>query len=191
MKCENCGDNEANVRYTQIVNGIKKEMHLCESCARELGIGTDLNFNMSMDIPSFFGEIFDEYNNLSLLPNFGKIKEEKCNTCGMTYDEFSRIGKFGCQSCYDIFSDRLDPILKGIQGNNRHVGRKARTIDSNIIKKMQEKKEEIKEEIKEKVKENDKTTELKNQLKKAIKEERYEDAAKLRDKINSIENKEK
>ena len=26
MLCQNCGKNEANVRYTQIVNGTKKEM---------------------------------------------------------------------------------------------------------------------------------------------------------------------
>ena len=39
MLCENCGENEANVRYTQIVNGVKKEMHLCDKCSKELGIG--------------------------------------------------------------------------------------------------------------------------------------------------------
>ena len=181
MKCENCGNNEANVKYTQIINGVKKEMHLCEQCSRELGIGTDLNFNMNIDIPSFFGEIFNEYNSLNLLPNFGDIKEEKCNKCGMTYNEFANIGRFGCQSCYDIFSYRLDPILKSIQGNNRHVGRKARTIDSNIVKNMEEQKANKSE--------NDQISQLKNRLKIAIREERYEDAAKLRDEINSLENK--
>ena len=187
MRCENCGNNEANVKYTEIINGVKKEMHLCEECAKELGIGRDLSFNMNMDIPSFFGEIFNEYNSLNLLPSFGSLKEEKCNGCGMTYDEFSSTGKFGCQSCYDIFSYRLDPILKSIQGNNRHVGRKARTIDSSIVKKMEEKKEELKTKPKEKVKEMDKLSKLKEDLKKAVKEERYEDAAKLRDEINSLE----
>ena len=29
MLCQNCGKNEANVRYTQIVNGVKKEMIFC------------------------------------------------------------------------------------------------------------------------------------------------------------------
>ena len=32
MVCQNCGKNEANVKYTQIVNGVKKEMVLCEEC---------------------------------------------------------------------------------------------------------------------------------------------------------------
>ena len=30
MLCENCGKHEANVKYTQIINGVKKEMLLCE-----------------------------------------------------------------------------------------------------------------------------------------------------------------
>ena len=47
MLCQNCGENEANVRYTQIVNGVKKEMVLCEKCSKELGIG---NLNLSMPI---------------------------------------------------------------------------------------------------------------------------------------------
>ena len=36
MKCENCGKNEANVKYTQIINGEKKQMFLCEDCHNKL-----------------------------------------------------------------------------------------------------------------------------------------------------------
>ena len=38
MKCQNCGKNNANVKYTQIINGEKKEFILCEECAEKLGI---------------------------------------------------------------------------------------------------------------------------------------------------------
>ena len=41
MLCQNCGNNEANVRYTQIVNGVKKEMNLCSECAEKMGINQD------------------------------------------------------------------------------------------------------------------------------------------------------
>lgn len=187
MRCENCGNNEANVRYTQIINGVKKEMHLCEECSRELGIGTSLGFDMNIDIPSFFGGFFDEYNTLNLLPTFGNVRHEQCRACGMTYDEFSRTGKFGCISCYDTFSDRLDPILKSIQGNNRHIGRKAKRNASNAFENLDKEKDKSKKETKE----NDKISELKNKLKLAINDERYEDAAKLRDEINELEKKEK
>lgn len=186
MKCENCGNNEANVKYTEIINGRKTEMHLCEKCSRKLGISSNLDFNMNMDIPSFFGEIFNEYNSLNLMPNFGTLIEEKCNKCGMTYSKFSNIGKFGCQNCYDVFSDRLDPILKSIQGNNRHVGRKAKSLDSEPTEniKFGSNKVSNKKEIEEK----SYIQKLKEDLKKAVKEERYEDAAKLRDEINKLDN---
>ena len=38
MKCENCGKNEANVKYTQIINGEKKQMFLCEECSKKLEV---------------------------------------------------------------------------------------------------------------------------------------------------------
>ena len=47
MVCQNCGKNEANVKYTQIVNGVKKEMVLCEECAEKMGIS---NFKVNMPI---------------------------------------------------------------------------------------------------------------------------------------------
>ena len=40
MLCQNCGKNEVNFRYTQIVNGVKKEMALCDKCAKKLGLYT-------------------------------------------------------------------------------------------------------------------------------------------------------
>ena len=180
MKCKNCGKKEANVRYKQIINGVKKEMNLCEDCARELGIGRDLNFNMSMNLPSFLGGFFDDYNMDSFMPTIGSLRQENCKTCGTTYNEFVNTGLFGCMDCYDMFADRLDPILKNIYGSNRHVGRKSKKLDKSIVKNMEEKKKELEEKKNEG---KDKVEILQEKLKQAIKEERYEDAAKLRDEI--------
>ena len=38
MLCQNCGKNEANIKYTQVINGVKKEIALCEDCAKKLGL---------------------------------------------------------------------------------------------------------------------------------------------------------
>ena len=59
MKCQNCGENDANVKYTQIINGIRKQMNLCDECAKELGIG-DIEFNMP-SFSDFFDDMFDIY----------------------------------------------------------------------------------------------------------------------------------
>lgn len=184
MKCQNCGKNEANVRYTQIVNGNKIEMNLCENCARELGIDRSLHFDMAMDIPSFFGNFFHEYDDFNLLPSFQTKVQESCDHCGMTYNDFVNTGRLGCIHCYDIFSDRLDPILKNIQGSNRHIGRKGKVLDSSIVENMEKQKEKVEKQNKE----VNKIETLKRELKQAIKEEKYEDAAKLRDEINGLEN---
>lgn len=37
MKCEHCGKNEATFHFKSNINGTVKEVHLCESCAAELG----------------------------------------------------------------------------------------------------------------------------------------------------------
>lgn len=179
MKCQNCGNNEANVKYTEIINGQKKQYILCEECAEKLGINQKLNFNMKVDLGNFFGGFFDDYNSEpNLLNSFNDVKTLKCKKCGMTYDDFTNAGKFGCENCYTVFSKKLDGVLKNIQGDSIHTGRKG---------KKHEKTLKGNEEI---IKENanqSKIEELKEKLNKAIKEERYEDAAKIRDEIKKNE----
>lgn len=182
MLCENCGENEANVRYTQIVNGVKKEMKLCKNCADELGIG-DMDFSMPINLSSFLTEFFDDTQE-AFLPSFSSIKELKCDECGMTYDEFTHTGKFGCANCYETFSNKIDSILKNLHASNRHIGRKGKIVKP-VLNKA-----DIKEEVRQETKQDSeisKIDSLKEDLKKAIKEERYEDAAKIRDKIKKME----
>ena len=177
MLCQNCGENEANVRYTQIINGVKKEMALCEKCSKELGI-TNIDFNMPINLSSFLGEVFGNSED-SILPEFTKTKELQCDQCGMPYDEFINTGKFGCSNCYDTFRNKLNPILKNLQGANEHVGRKGKVTKAEL--NLENKNEE-------KPNQKSKIDTLKENLKIAIKEERYEDAAKIRDEIKKIEN---
>lgn len=176
MLCQNCNKNKANVKYTQIINGHKKEMMLCEECSEKLGINK-MNFNMPIDFSSFFGGMLEEENS-SFMPIFPEMEELKCKNCNMTYDEFINSGKLGCALCYDAFSEKIDPMLKRIHGSNRYLGRKA-------VK--QNKKEEIKEETIKKTTTNiSKKEELEQSLKQAILDERYEDAAKIRDQIKGL-----
>ena len=121
MLCQNCGKNEVTFRYTQVINGVKKEMNLCDNCAKELGL-KDINFNMPISFSSFLSDFFNEYND-NLLPSFIGTEEKQCNGCGTTFDNFVNTGEFGCSNCYDIFENRISSILKNLQGANRHIGR--------------------------------------------------------------------
>ena len=184
MLCQNCGKNEVNFKYTQVINGVKKEMALCDKCAKELGLD-NMDFNIPINFSSFLGDFFNEYNDSAFLPGFSTATILKCPNCGMSYDDFIQTGKFGCSECYDTFSERINPVLKNIHGSNTHIGRKSRMLNVN----NKTKREDIVEKKNEEKNENSELKELNNVLKKAIKEERYEDAAKLRDKIKNIENK--
>ncbi|MCI8654845.1 MAG: hypothetical protein HFJ48_03095 [Clostridia bacterium] len=177
MLCENCGKNYANVRYTQIINGVKKEISVCEECSKKLGID-HLNFDMPIDFASYLSDFFGEYENTNVLSILNDAKKLECQNCKTTFEEFMNNGKFGCKECYSTFQDKIDTLLQNIHGANRHIGRLGKINENNKIN-IGEKKINIKEE--------DKLTKLKNQLRLAIKEERYEEAAKIRDKIKQIE----
>lgn len=176
MLCQNCNKKEANVKYTQIIDGEKKEMMLCDECSEKLGINK-INFNMPIDFSNFFSNMLSDYEDTEFMPLISQIKQLKCDNCNMTYDEFVNTGKLGCSKCYETFSQKIDPILKRIHGSNRHVGRKISKIQSKSISKTNLIQEESKLTEKEK---------LEKKLKNAILEERYEEAAQIRDQIKNI-----
>ena len=165
MICQNCGKREANVEYTQIINGNKIHLHLCEKCASEMKIGMDFSFDME----DMFSNFFNGFIGNGLLES---PKILKCKTCGSTYDDFVNTGRLGCSDCYDTFGDELDNILKRLHGNNRNV----ESRKENLLDKIKEKKEK-----------KDELSELKDELKECIKKEEYEKAAEIRDKIKKLE----
>ena len=73
----------------------------------------------------------------------------------------------------------MDPILKKLQGANRHNGRLGKISDNKM--KFENDKKVDKEN-----KTENKLEKLQEDLKVAIKEERYEDAAKIRDEIKKM-----
>ena len=180
MLCDNCGKREANVRYSENINGRKKELNLCEECSHKLGID-QMDFSMPIDFSNFFEGFMDNFGSNEFIPMLSDLKTLKCNSCGYTFDDIANTGRLGCKDCYDVFQDRLDPIIKRVQGSNKHVGRIGKIIDSKIDNKNTGNKEEkVKQPISEKEK-------LEYELKEAIKEERYEDAAKIRDEIKKLD----
>ena len=178
MLCSNCGKNEANVRYTRIINGEKTEFALCEECAKKAGL-EDIDFSMPINFSNFLSDFFEDD---ALLPSFTKYKIQKCPKCGLTYDEFAEKGKFGCSECYDTFSNKLDSILRNLHGSSRHKGNTPKILPSknNVKNESEEKATKIDEK-------QEKLNKLNKDLQNAIKEERYEDAAKIRDEIKKLQ----
>lgn len=175
MLCENCGKDEANVTYTENINGKIKKLYLCSECGEKVGIG---NFGFSTDFNSLLSNFLTHASN-DELEYFSKEKL-KCKKCGYTYDDFTKVGKFGCSHCYETFSEQLEDILKRVHGSNRHVGKQlVQSKNTGDISK-----ESNKPNIKKKT---DKIQDLQKKLKQAIGEENYEEAARIRDEIRGLE----
>ena len=107
----------------------------------------------------------NSFNNKTYLP-----AAKSCTNCGMTYENFRNTGKFGCSHCIDSFKGRLKPVIKSIQGYDRHIGKIPKRAGGDYKIQMDIER-------------------LKNDLKGAVEREEYELAAELRDKINDLENK--
>ena len=172
MMCERCQQREATIHLSQTQNGQTSEQHLCEVCAKELGLDTSLEsvFDNFLGQSVFGASIF---NTTGGIPIFGQptSKSLVCPSCGLSYDEFRSSGLFGCSHCYEAFADRLDPVFRRVQGGTRHVGHKL--LENPEVKESQARRHQI--------------AELRQALAKAVKTEQYEEAARLRDEIRTLE----
>ena len=184
MLCDNCGKREANVRYSENINGKKRNLNLCEECSKKLGIN-HIGMSMPIDFSSFFGELMEDFATTEFIPVLKEMKTLTCESCGYTFEDIANTGKLGCGNCYEVFEERLEPIIRRIQGANRHVGRIGKKIDARIDQKIE--KESNKKQNHAKQPEENQLEKLQQELKQAIKEERYEEAAKIRDAIKKIE----
>lgn len=166
MLCQECGQRQATLHFTKIVNGEKTEFHICEVCAKEKG-----------EVLPGMSNTFSIHNLLSGLLNFETaggnlgqdVKQTHQCSCGLTYAQFSRSGRFGCANCYKTFGDKLEPLFRKVHsGNVNHYGKIPKRSGTRI---------KLKRELQD----------LKERLQQAIVQEEFEEAAQLRDKIRELE----
>lgn len=113
MQCESCGEYEANVHLTHVVNGVSREIHLCEGCASKNGM--NINGAMSLtDILVGLGTIEETQDGGS-----GKV----CPFCRLTLGELRKGSRMGCAVCYEVFGAELKTMLSDMQNGTKHVGK--------------------------------------------------------------------
>lgn len=170
MLCQVCKKREAVIHITEYIGGIKKELHICEECAKELGV---IGMLREMDIPvdeNMVKKLFEIMVQGGVVTASTVEKKEGCPKCGLTLKEFKETGLLGCPECYVTFKDEINPYILNVHGSIKHVGKKKgeKYVALSPVEK------EIKR--------------LKRELEVAVEEERYEDAAKIRDKIKMLKN---
>lgn len=166
MECQRCHKNDASVHYTQVINGKKDEVHLCEECAEKEGYMDFSNQHLSMH--QFLTSMVPLDSAFIKSQSIKPETTTQCDYCGMTYGEFRRKGKFGCSHCYESFSSYLTPLLKRVHsGNTEHVGKIPKRIGGNLHKQRE-------------------VESLQTKLQEAIQAEAFEEAATIRDQIHQL-----
>lgn len=156
MLCQDCHTNEATVPFIQIVDGKKTVHHLCASCAEKRSGGSE---SVTVTLSGFLAE--------------GEGEEEPeapdltCAFCGLTYAEFKKTGRFGCDGCYVAFEPELDEVFKRIHGANRHAG----AVCAPAV--AEDSAEDLEG--------------LRQALREAVSKENFEEAAGLRDRIAAVQ----
>ena len=121
MLCERCKIREANIQYTEIVNGVRTEHNYCTQCAKEMDFGP---YSAIFEGEFPLGKLLS-----GLLGVQGEADEEEktsqivCPTCGTSYDDFVKDSRFGCADCYSVFDLLINDKIKQLQGNVRHTGK--------------------------------------------------------------------
>src|SRR5580704_18298980 len=115
MKCQTC-PNPATVHLTDIINGKKRELHYCQSCAeKQQLVKQQGEFNLPAILQTLIGQ------------HVGQLTDElarlTCPACGIKYMEFRAEGRVGCPHDYDVFRLGLEPLLKRIHRATRHKGK--------------------------------------------------------------------
>ncbi len=161
--CDQCGDADAVVHLTQIVNNEMKVSHLCEKCAAAKGVegGEDpTNFPLT----GFLAQLADAPDSEDLPEALGP-----CSFCGLTFENFREAGRLGCPHCYTTFESYLRGLLRRVHGSTQHVGKVYLPPDPGASEV--EKQVEV----------------LRHKLQRAVDSEDFERAAGLRDKIREME----
>jgi len=175
MICEHCKVRQATVTVTQIINGQKSERHYCEVCANQFH-PFNIDFNKEENLP--LAQLVSNWFGLPVWKNETHEKQTQtaqtattCPACGYSFHQFLNEGKLGCPKCYETFSNKLPQVLTKIQAGTKHNGKiPGTTMNNHLLLKKQ-------------------INSTRDQLQQAIYEERFEDAAKLRDEIKDMERK--
>lgn len=183
MQCNLCNKNPATVHLTEIIDDQMSELHLCDDCARKKSMQMEQQFGLS-DLLGGLVEYGKQISGSEKTP-----VAAQCSFCGLTYEDFRKIGRLGCSECYGSFAKHLGPLLKRIHGASQHVG-KAPVLISEPSSSPDDPKASAASKPS-KAKASLDLNDLKAKLSEAILKEEFEEAAQLRDLIKEGEKKKK
>ena len=172
--CQICKKQPATIHLTDIHNNIKKEVHICESCADEKGF----NLQGTANLPQLLGLAAKKMIHVAAPAaqlQAMKPSEENptCPKCGFTWAQFNERRRLGCPEDYHAFEAKLRQFVSsqdnpiGVNRDSFHVGKTpshCREADNQdkILRR------------------------LTKRLKRAVAEENYEEAAVIKVELDQL-----
>ena len=163
IQCHVC-EKSATVHLTQIIGSKIHKVNLCEDCAQKLGVMDPGGLSIADLVEK--GLVTIPGGDLPSAP-----ADQSCTTCGYTVANLNKTGRLGCPDCYTALEEEVKPMLERMHSGTEHVGKVPLKVLSRTQKRRQLER-------------------ISNELQAAVEEERYEDAARLRDEMKELKNEE-
>lgn len=169
VMCQVCQKRPATSHLVELEpdHTVARELHICGACVRNLQL--DLHH-----APPDIDAILQQETSISTKDK-SKIRRKrkdtkglKCPACGLTFQDFAGVNRFGCTECYDAFGALLLEALREIHGADQHLGRVPGSAATIPDRRSSER------------------ARLQQALADAIAHEAYEDAARLRDQLAAL-----
>jgi protein arginine kinase activator len=159
MKCQRC-PKQATLHITEVLGDDRfEEAHLCEECAKKY-LYEPQHAKKTASVKGGEGAVEHDEPDV--------IGEKQCEACGLKFVEFRNNGRLGCPHDYDAFKDDLMPLLESVHGETKHAGKSPRRVPQAKGAQLE-------------------LSQLRKKLQQFITDEKYEDAAQVRDRIRQLE----
>ena len=155
--CDCCGERHAEFHVSIARRKTVTRQYLCTACAEELGILVGPS-SLPPSVPHIFGP---------LLSGEDEETERVCPECGTSLSTVTASGRVGCPTCYETFEIDLASILRKTR-ERAYRGRLPRRL-ARYRRLLME------------------GSSLRMELETALQVEDFEEAARLRDALNSID----
>lgn len=169
MLCENCKERTASVVFKQETPTGVTERHLCDKCAFYSQTFSFSPDQEPLSIQQFLAHWLGGSDIFTEQKTGEQVSEgPQCPNCGLTFHRFLDGGKFGCAECYEAFRALLPRVFAKLHnGHTQHGGKIPVSLNERFA--LKRKLEGIREKMRE-----------------AVEDERFEEAAALRDEAKQV-----
>ncbi len=174
MLCQACGKTEAIVRFTDMVDGEKRQFWLCPACVVAKGVVLEpAVFATVAPLPPAVENLITPViealkSSVQKAAQTSRDPDKTCPECSITFAEFKKRGRLGCPHDYVAFEEELGALLEKIHGRSEHRGKVPQTVKN---------RRAIRHRL----------DAIRRELEQAVQEEDYERAASLRDRLRDLQ----